>query len=162
GFELRPYQRQGIQWLRWLAKNGLHGLLADDMGLGKTAQVILSIRADYVEHPEGPPHAFIVCPSSVVRNWEREIARFCPGIQVDIHLGAARQLSSFTTKVPRFFISSYATLANDVDKLQNIGFRYLVLDEASLIKNPSAQRTRAMKRINALHRICMTGTPIEN
>jgi len=162
GFELRPYQRQGIQWLRWLATNGLHGLLADDMGLGKTAQTILAIRANYIERPQDPPHTLIVCPTSVVRNWEREIRRLFPGITIDIHLGTGRQMSDFQRKGPRIFISTYGTMLRDAERLQHVGFRYLVLDEASQIKNPSVGRTKAMKRIIAIHRICLTGTPIEN
>ena len=113
GFVPRPYQRQGVQWLRWLAANGLHGLLADDMGLGKTAQTLLAIRADYEEHPTDPPHGLVVCPNAVVENWAREAARLFPAITIDRHLGDARALVDFQAGAPRLFISSYATMARE-------------------------------------------------
>ena len=162
GFTPRPYQRQGIHWLSWLAEQGLHGLLADDMGLGKTAQTALAIRADYERYPDSPPHSLVVCPNSVIEGWAREVAWVFPAITIDRHLGTRRDLDDFRETGPRLFISSYATMARDIERLRDVVFRYVVLDEASHIKNPAAQRTRAMKGLTALHRLCLTGTPVEN
>jgi SNF2 family DNA or RNA helicase len=162
GFTLRPYQRQGVQWLRWLSANGLHGLLADDMGLGKTVQTALAVRSAYEARSGDPPHSLVVCPRSVVENWAREFGKLYPELEVDIHLGDDRELEDFRRTTPRVFISSYGTLARDAEHLADLELRYLILDEASQIKNPSAQRTKAMKRLRARHRLCLTGTPIEN
>ena len=162
GFVLRPYQRQGIQWLRWLADHGLHGLLADDMGLGKTVQAALAVRSAYETRPDDPPHTLVVCPRSVVENWAREFHKLFPALEVDVHLGDARELDDFRRTTPRIFITSYGTMTRDVDRLHDVELRYLILDEASQIKNPSAQRTKALKRLRARHRLCLTGTPVEN
>jgi len=161
GIRLRSYQREGIQWLNWLSDHYLHGILADDMGLGKTIQAIVNMRLNYEE--ENPDtHSLIICPRSVLRHWEREIKRVWKDAPVYIYHGPYRNKRVFFTKVPKIFITTYATAANDVDMIQEVPLFYLILDEGTRIKNPQAKRSKAIKSLNAAHRFVLSGTPIEN
>ncbi len=161
GFALRDYQRAGIHWLNWLTDHYLHGILADDMGLGKTLQTIINMRLNYEEeNPE--THSLIICPRSVLRHWQREIKRVWSKARVYIYHGPNRNDDIFHTKVPKIFITTYATAANDAHILQTIPFFYLILDEGTRIKNPQAKRSKAIKTLNAAHRFVLSGTPIEN
>ncbi len=161
GFTLRDYQRSGIHWLNWLTDHYLHGVLADDMGLGKTLQTIINMRLNYEEeNPE--THSLIICPRSVLRHWEREIKRVWKEAKVYIYHGPYRNDDIFHTKVPKIFITTYATAANDAYILQTVPFFYLILDEGTRIKNPQAKRSKAIKTLNAAHRFVLSGTPIEN
>lgn len=160
---LRSYQREGIHWLNWLFQNRLHGLLADDMGLGKTLQTICAMAQAYLtENIE--QHSLIVAPKSVLIHWQREISRCLPNTRVVLYHGQSRlqTRSLFAYKQPLIFISTYATVNNDIDYLIQIPFFYVILDEATNIKNPTAQRTQSIKSLNAAHRIALSGTPIEN
>lgn len=161
GITLRPYQRSGIHWINWLYTNHLHGILADDMGLGKTLQTIMQLRQAY-ESSDTRAHSLIIAPRSVLSHWEREIQRFYPEANVYRYHGPAREQRYLKAATPMIFISTYATATNDIELLQNVPLLYLVLDEATAIKNPSSQRTQAVKALNSAHRICLSGTPVEN
>jgi len=161
GVTLRHYQRSGIQWLDWLSYNGLHGVLADDMGLGKTLQAIATVRLAY-ERTASQQHSLIVTPKSVLFHWQREFQRFYPSLQAHVYHGPGRRRNLLHSSRPMAFITTYATLANEAKSFAEIPFFYLVLDEATHIKNPSAMRTNAVKSLNAAHRLALSGTPVEN
>ncbi|MGY4707499.1 DEAD/DEAH box helicase [Candidatus Bipolaricaulota sp. J31] len=160
GIRLRPYQRAGIHWLTWLIKNHLHGILADDMGLGKTLQTILALRWAYETNGARGP-SLVICPKSVIPFWARELERFFPGRAMVYH-GPRRPRDVWSDPGERIYITNFETVANDIEVLQGIPFYFVVVDEASFIKNPGTQRARAIKALNAVHRLALTGTPIEN
>ncbi|MBA8824464.1 SNF2 family DNA or RNA helicase [Saccharopolyspora lacisalsi] len=151
---LRPYQRAGVAWLRAAATHG-GGVLADEMGLGKTVQAI----AVLARRPG--PH-LVVCPTSVLGNWARELDRFAPGIDVAFRTGSARNegLDGLTTE--SVVLTSYGVLRGDADVLAKVGWDVIVLDEAQQIKNPDTRAARAARKLNARLRVAMTGTPVEN
>ena len=161
GVTLRPYQRGGIGWLVWLSRHGLHGVLADDMGLGKTLQAIAALRLAY-EHSTSHRHSLVITPKSVLYHWERELQRSYPEIQICVYHGSKRRRDLLHSTQPTVFISTYATVVNDIASFSQIPLLYLVLDEATQIKNPGAVRTSAVKSLNATHRLALTGTPVEN
>ncbi|MFP6656113.1 MAG: DEAD/DEAH box helicase, partial [Myxococcota bacterium] len=145
---LRPYQRQGVDWLVFLRRAGLGGLLADDMGLGKTLQALCAI--------EG--RTLVVAPTSVLHGWIREIERFRPELRVSLYHGAGRQLDPDAD----ITITSYALLRLDRQALTEPTWDCAVLDEAQMIKNPQSQMARAAFEIDAKARFALTGTPVEN
>ena len=149
--ELRPYQMVGFRWLGFLREMDLHGVLADDMGLGKTIQALAAIAST-----EGP--SLVVAPTSVLRNWARESARFTPDLKVNIYHGPGRVLDPTADLT----VTSYALLRLDLARLREITWTYAVLDEAQAIKNPDSQTARAAFKVKAQHRLALTGTPIEN
>lgn len=164
GITLRPYQRAGIHWLDWLRKNYLHGVLADDMGLGKTIQSIMTMRRAYVA-THSRRHSLVLCPKSVMHHWERELRQFFPGMRIERYHGSSRhrlRRSLQRSLQPITFVSTYATVRNDIDEVAQIPFFYVILDEASYIKNPSSKRSKAVKALNSKHRLALTGTPVEN
>jgi hypothetical protein len=157
---LRPYQRRGLAWLRFLQRIGLGGILADDMGLGKTAQTLALLAAD---RDAGP--TLLVCPMSLVGNWQREAARFTPDLRVHVHHGAERARGEeFTGAVAGsdLVITTYALAARDAAALGEIGWHRLVVDEAQAIKNAATRQAAAVRSLPARHRIALTGTPVEN
>ena len=145
---LRPYQRQGVDWLVFLRKAGLGALLADDMGLGKTLQTICAI--------EG--RTLVVAPTSVLHGWLREIERFRPSLRVSLYHGPGRVIEPDAEVT----ITSYALLRQDVEILTKPRWDTVVLDEAQAIKNPESQIARAAHRLDAGARFALTGTPVEN
>ena len=161
--ELRPYQRRGLGWLRFLERLGLGGCLADDMGLGKTATTL----AHLVGRPG--PH-LVVCPLSVVHNWELESHRFTPSIAVTVHHGAQRHGTNGDTgsepasvlAASDLVVTTYGLLVRDLDVLADIEWSTVVLDEAQVVKNPATRSARAVRRLRAGQRIALTGTPMEN
>ncbi|MCU0267796.1 MAG: DEAD/DEAH box helicase [Acidimicrobiales bacterium] len=158
---LRPYQARGVGWLAFLGRVGLGACLADDMGLGKTAQTIASLLAD----PQDGP-TLVVCPVSVLGNWQRELHRFAPELAVLVHHGAARHHHDepFEERAVAHdvVLTTYALVARDVDALSAVRWGRLVLDEAQQVKNPGARQTRAVARLRASRRVALTGTPVEN
>lgn len=158
---LRPYQRSGIHWLDWLSSNGLHGVLADDMGLGKTLQAIAALRLGYERTGVQQP-SLVIAPKSVLYHWERELQRYFPSMPRYVYHGSNRQRTLLRTTRPIIFITTYATVANDIEAFAETPLYYLVLDEATAIKNPNAVRTNAAKALNAAHRFALSGTPVEN
>jgi hypothetical protein len=154
---LRHYQARGVAWLQTMAELGLGALLADDMGLGKTLQTIslLSGRGDTRPH-------LVVCPTSVVGNWERELARFAPGLPVVRHHGPERAAEPVDFKPGAAVVTSYGLLRRDIELLAAVDWDVVVLDEAQQIKNHAAQAARAARRLPATTRVALTGTPVEN
>jgi SNF2-related domain/SNF2 Helicase protein/Helicase conserved C-terminal domain len=156
--ELRHYQRRGLAWMQFLARLGLGGCLADDMGLGKTATTL----AHLVERPG--PH-LVVCPLSVVHNWEAEAARFTPSMRVVVHHGAERQRNApalFGLDDADLVVTTYGLVARDLDSLTPVVWTTLVLDEAQMIKNPTTKAARAVRQLRAGQKLALTGTPVEN
>ncbi len=155
--ELRPYQARGVGWLQTLAGLGLGGVLADDMGLGKTLQTI-SLLAD---RPADRPH-LVVCPVSVVGNWERELARFAPALEVVRHHGPERPTEVDGFPPGAVVVTSYGLLRLDAELLTEADWDVVVLDEAQQVKNHLTQVAKAARRLSATVRIALTGTPVEN
>jgi superfamily II DNA or RNA helicase len=159
---LRPYQKDGIAWLRFLECNGFCGILADEMGLGKTIQALAWLTLER-RHPlyQGKP-ALIICPTSLVENWAEEAARFTPGLRVLALTGNDRH--ALWGRIPEtdLVVTSYALMRRDVDQYLNFDFSVLILDEAQHIKNRSTQNAITAKRLRAGQRLVLTGTPIEN
>lgn len=153
--ELRPYQRAGVAWMDAASVRG-GGILADEMGLGKTVQAIalFTLRS-------GAPH-LVVCPTSLVSNWIREIGKFAPDLEVIVHHGTGRARDLTGTAPGSVVVTSYPTLRNDAEILTRIDWDTVVLDEAQQIKNSDTGQSRVARRLNAQLRIAMTGTPVEN
>ncbi|MEZ4282745.1 MAG: DEAD/DEAH box helicase [Myxococcota bacterium] len=145
---LRPYQRQGIDWLVFMRRAGLGALLADDMGLGKTLQALAAIDG----------RTLVVAPTSVLHGWLREIERFRPSLSVSLYHGPGRSLDAAADVT----ITSYAILRQDADAFARVRWPIVVLDEAQTIKNPDSQVARAAMALEAEARIALTGTPVEN
>jgi len=166
--ELRPYQRRGVGWLAYLRRLGLGACLADDMGLGKTIQAIallLHMRAESRAAGEKPDPALLICPTSVVANWRREIERFAPELVALVHHGNARLSGDdFVQAIETadLVITSYGTARRDVELLTQFEWGDLILDEAQNIKTPTAKQTLAVRRLRGRNRIALTGTPVEN
>jgi superfamily II DNA or RNA helicase len=157
---LRPYQQRGLDWLWFLNRYGLGGVLADDMGLGKTVQALAVLLKS--KRAEGKKPSLVVVPASVVMNWQEEAERFAPTLSVLDLTGPGR--NERFEKIPDhdLVVTNYALLRRDIDRLAEVEFRYVILDEAQNIKNPESQTARASKRLRAEHRLALTGTPIEN
>ncbi|MGK5441215.1 DEAD/DEAH box helicase [Micromonospora sp. URMC 105] len=155
---LRDYQRQGLRWLAGLTALGLGGCLADDMGLGKTVTVIaLHLHRQSDPGTAGP--TLVVCPASLLGNWEREIRRFAPGTPVRRHHGPGRTLDGVDAGI---VLTTYGTLRLDVDELAGRRWPLLVADEAQHVKNPASGTARALRAVPAAARVALTGTPVEN
>jgi superfamily II DNA or RNA helicase len=155
--ELRAYQQRGVAWLQRLAELGMGGVLADQMGLGKTLMAIALLTS----RDQDLPH-LVVCPTSVVGNWERELARFAPDVEVIRHHGPERPASRRAFRPGTVTVTSYALLRRDIGMLEDIDWDVVVFDEAQQIKNPSSKGARAARSLPARTRVAMTGTPIEN
>ena len=161
--ELRPYQMRGLSWLGFLSQWGMGACLADDMGLGKTVQTLAMIQRYW--HSNGKKPVLLVCPTTVVNNWQKEAARFTPELPVLIHHGLARSKGSeFRKEVEKhaMVISSYGLLYRDLKLFQGIKWSGVVLDEAQNIKNPETKQARAARSLGAEYRVALTGTPVEN
>jgi hypothetical protein len=159
---LRGYQKTGYRWLKTLDSYGFGGILADDMGLGKTIQII-ALLLDEAEKKEHTT-SLIVCPASLVYNWENEFHIFAPSLNVATITGLAgerEELLMHTDEVD-VLITSYDLLKRDIDLYKDKSFRFQVIDEAQYIKNASTQSAKAVKNIDAENRFALTGTPIEN
>ena len=160
---LRPYQKQGVAWIRFLRDNGFGGVLADEMGLGKTLQVLAHCASLHGTAATRPAHpTLVVCPTSLVTNWAAEAARFAPGLRVLVISGPQRH--KLFARVPEhdLVVTSYALLRRDIGHYRDHAFDTAVLDEAQHIKNRSTQNAKAVKAIPARHRLVLTGTPLEN
>jgi hypothetical protein len=162
---LRPYQRRGLAWLAFLDRLGLGACLADDMGLGKTVQLLALLLAERAEAPTRPAPTLLVCPMSVVGNWQREAERFAPALRVHVHHGAERLGGEALREAVAdadLVVTTYALAARDQDSLAAVGWGRVVLDEAQNVKNPGARQTRAVRSLRARRRVALTGTPVEN
>ena len=158
---LRPYQKSGFDWLYFLKEYHFGGILADDMGLGKTIQVLAFLLKEKETGKEFPD--LVVAPTSVVFNWINEAERFSPSLRFLNHTGINR-IKDDTLHFENYdvVITSYQTLLRDIEKFAERKFNYLILDESQKIKNPIAKTTRLIKTLKAQHRLCLTGTPVEN
>ncbi|RYF08492.1 MAG: DEAD/DEAH box helicase [Comamonadaceae bacterium] len=158
---LRPYQREGLVWLQYLRAQGLGGILADDMGLGKTAQalahVLLEKEAGRLRHP-----ALVVMPTSLLFNWQAEAARMAPGLRVLTLHGAQRGRLHAQAGMHDLVLTTYPLLWRDVDALAAQPWHQLILDEAQMVKNAGSRSARALRKLQAAHLLCLTGTPLEN
>lgn len=160
---LRPYQLRGLSWLAFLSQWGMGACLADDMGLGKTVQTLALIQ--HLRNSNGNKPVLLVCPTTVVNNWQKEASRFTPDLPVLIHHGVDRNKgASFKKEAANHAIvlSSYGLLNRDAKLFQAIPWSGLILDEAQNIKNPETQQARAARSLTANYRIALTGTPVEN
>jgi SNF2 family DNA or RNA helicase len=161
--EMRPYQKDGFDFLSHLTQIRLGGILADDMGLGKTLQTLAWLAWLKHRHPKDPKPSLVICPASVLHNWRREANRFTPNLKVLVlESGAARH--NLRKQIPQhdIIVTNYALLRRDLEELQKFPFRAVILDEAQFIKNPGAQITQSVKQLKSEHRLALTGTPLEN
>ena len=161
--ELRPYQKDGFDFLCHLTRTRLGGVLADDMGLGKTLQTLAWLAWLKGRNGKDPKPALVICPASVLHNWRREASRFAPDMKVLVlESGAARH--NLRKRIPQhdLIVTNYSLLRRDLEALQKFAFRAVILDEAQFIKNPGAQVTQSVKQLQAEHRLALTGTPLEN
>ena len=159
---LRDYQLAGFHWMQFLARHGLHGILADDMGLGKTLQTLAHILAEKQSgYSRGLP-TLVVAPTSVVPNWRAEALKFTPELRVLVLNGPERK--KYFRSIPHadVVLTSFALIQRDIDKLAAIPFHLIVLDEAQYIKNPRSKVAQAACKLNSNSRLCLSGTPIEN
>jgi hypothetical protein len=159
---LRPYQARGLAWLRTLASLGLGACLADDMGLGKTIQYLAFLLARLESDPSDPRPSLLVAPTSVIGNWEREVARFAPDLRVLRHYGTTRSKTTFESAPDTLVITTYGLLRRDAELLASTEWASIALDEAQNIKNAASATARAARRLRAAHRFALTGTPVEN
>jgi superfamily II DNA or RNA helicase len=160
---LRPYQKHGVGWLRFLRENGFGGILADEMGLGKTLQTLahLCLTRSAERGTRNEPH-LIVCPTSLVFNWVAEAQKFTPELKVLALHGPERHAKFDQISEHDLVITSYALIRRDADKYRELEFDTVVLDEAQHIKNRQTQNAQAVKAVRASHRLVLTGTPLEN
>jgi SNF2 family DNA or RNA helicase len=161
--DLRPYQVRGYSWLAFLKQWGFGACLADDMGLGKTLQALALIQSEWAANGNRP--VLLVCPMSVVGNWQREAARFAPELPVLVHHGLNRKKGeAFVTAAGEhaLVVSSYALLHRDLAHLQEVKWAGIILDEAQNVKNAATKQARAARALPADYRIALTGTPVEN
>jgi superfamily II DNA or RNA helicase len=158
--DLRPYQKDGFSWLVFLHELNSGGILADDMGLGKTIQTIALLLWSKSKYKR--KLNLVVAPTSVVPNWQREIAKFAPGLKTVVWQGPNRSQNAPELEKADVMITSYALLRRDEELLQALDLRYVILDEAQHIKNPMSQTARSAKKLSSERRLALTGTPIEN
>jgi hypothetical protein len=158
---LRPYQRHGLAWLRFIGELGLGGILADDMGLGKTIQTLAHILAEKAAGRLTTP-ALVVCPTSLVANWRHEAERFAPDLRVLTLHGGNRAHRFSSIAEADLVLTTYALLPRDADTLVPVEWHLVALDEAQAIKNPASKAAQLTAKLKAGHRLCLTGTPIEN
>ncbi|BBB61904.1 helicase [Undibacterium sp. KW1] len=161
GVTLRPYQLHGVAWLQYLREQHLAGILADDMGLGKTAQVLAHLLIEKQQGRMDIP-ALIVLPTSLIFNWQAEARRMAPALRVLTLQGTERADLFADIKQADVVLTTYPLLWRDLDVLKAQEFHLLILDEAQTVKNAASRSADAVRQINARHRLCMTGTPLEN
>ncbi|WP_053406388.1 DEAD/DEAH box helicase [Persicobacter sp. CCB-QB2] len=158
--ELRPYQKAGYNWMRFLAQYKFGGCLADDMGLGKTVQTLALLQASKEESSQGT--SLLVMPTSLIYNWEIEAKKFTPELKVLIYTGTNRDKDVSKFSNYDLVLTSYGIIRLDVDILSQFYFNYVILDESQAIKNPASNITQAVQKLNSKNRLILTGTPLEN
>ncbi len=157
---LRPYQLGGFNWLQVLDELGWGACLADDMGLGKTLQAICFLQ--HLKEKYKTATSLVVCPTSLIYNWEIELQKFAPSLKYHIYYGSNRSFSNEHLENYDIIITSYGTMRNDVKELQKHTFNYIILDESQSIKNPDAQVSKAAQLLKAKNRLILSGTPVQN
>ncbi|MCV3214747.1 DEAD/DEAH box helicase [Plectonema radiosum NIES-515] len=162
--QLRPYQERGVAWLAFLERWGLGACLADDMGLGKTIELICFLL--YLKQEEAlEKPTLLVCPTSVLGNWEREVKKFAPTLKVVQYHGDKRpkgKAFALSVKKQDLVLTSYSLVYRDIKLLQSVSWQGIVLDEAQNVKNSEAKQSQAVRQLEATFRIALTGTPVEN
>ncbi len=162
---LRPYQQRGLSWLSFLAGLGLGGVLADDMGLGKTAQTLSLLLAERTDAPVPPAPTLLICPMSLISNWQKEATRFAPSLRIYVHHGGSRRRDGeFAAAVAGadLVLTTYGTALRDLGALRTIAWGRVACDEAQAIKNSGTRQAQAVRAIPARTRLALTGTPVEN
>ena len=159
--ELRPYQKEGLAWLQFLREQKLSGILADDMGLGKTAQTLAHLLVEKEAGRLDKP-ALVILPTSLIFNWKNEAARFAPTLRVLSLHGPERKSRFAEITEHDVILTTYPLLWRDADELMQHSYHLLILDEAQTVKNAQSQSAEAVRKIDARHRLCLTGTPLEN
>ncbi|MBE7036290.1 MAG: hypothetical protein E7403_03240 [Ruminococcaceae bacterium] len=159
---LRDYQKFGFRWMNSISQNGFGGILADDMGLGKTLQLLTLLT--YYKETNGSCRSLVICPSSLILNWEQEIKKFTPSLSSLCVMGTSLERSSLLENAEKhdIIITSYDLLKRDINLYMGKNFDFEIIDEAQYIKNHNTQNARSVKAICAKHRFALTGTPIEN
>ncbi|GAA4314912.1 DEAD/DEAH box helicase [Compostibacter hankyongensis] len=157
---LRPYQESGFHWLNYLDKIGWGGILADDMGLGKTVQALIFLQ--HYKNNNGRCLTLVVCPTTLIYNWENEIRKFTPQLQHHIHHGPARNYDPEELRRYDIIITTYGTLRSDIQLFTSLEFDYVILDESQAIKNPHSKVTKAAQLLRAHNRLALSGTPMQN
>ena len=157
--ELRPYQRAGYNWLRFLNEYKLGGCLADDMGLGKTVQTLTMLQA---EKDAGAGTTLLIMPTSLIYNWEMEANKFTPELRILNYTGTLRNKDIKRFENYDLVLTSYGITRLDVELLQQFYFNYIILDESQVIKNPTSNIAKAVRELKSRHKLVLTGTPIEN
>ncbi len=159
--ELRPYQKEGLSWLQFLREQKLSGILADDMGLGKTAQTLAHLLVEKEAGRLDKP-ALIILPTSLIFNWKNEAARFAPSLRVLSLHGPERKSLFAEIDQHDLVMTTYPLLWRDAEELVQHSYHLLILDEAQTVKNAQSQAAETVRRIDTRHRLCLTGTPLEN
>jgi SNF2 family DNA or RNA helicase len=161
--DMRPYQKEGFDFLCHLHQLRLGGILADDMGLGKTLQALSWLAWSHEQAGTAHKPSLVICPASVLHNWRREANRFVPHFRVLV-LESGAERHNLRQQIPNhdLIVTNYALLRRDLTALKKFSFRSVILDEAQFIKNPSAQVTQSVKQLQSDHRLALTGTPLEN
>ena len=157
---LRPYQESGFQWLNYLREVQWGGILADDMGLGKTIQALSFLH--HLKSETGHLKALVVCPTTLMFNWQNEIKKFTPNLSFYMHHGGTRSRGSLSDSSIDVIITTYGTLRSDIKQFVEVPFDYVILDESQAIKNPSSKVTKAAGLLRAKNRLCLSGTPLQN
>ena len=157
---LRPYQVSGFQWLNYLHDVQWGGILADDMGLGKTIQTLSFLQ--HLKEKNGSLFAMVVCPTSLMFNWQNELKKFTPSLSFQIHHGGSRNKTQLVNKEVEVIITTYGTLRSDIKMFAEMEFDYVILDESQAIKNPTSKVTKAASLLKATNRLCLSGTPLQN
>lgn len=157
---LRPYQLSGFHWLQTLDELGWGGCLADDMGLGKTLQTISFLQ--YVKEKYPGSTQLVICPTSLIFNWENEIKKFCPSMKFHTHYGMQREFTDSHFENTDVILTTYGVVRNDIEHLTKYLWQYVILDESQAIKNPDARTTKTIHQLRAVNRIILSGTPVQN
>lgn len=158
--ELRPYQQNGVKWLKYLYDNNFGGCLADDMGLGKTVQAISLLLLATAGRKKGRKPSMVVMPRTLLFNWKAEFSKFAPGMKIYTYYGPDRDLTEASGN--DVILTTYALIRNDIEIFSNMKFNCLILDESQNIKNMSAKASQAVMLLDAEHRFALSGTPVEN
>ncbi|TAK63473.1 SNF2-related protein [Methylobacter sp.] len=159
--ELRHYQKHGLNWLQFLREYKFSGILADDMGLGKTIQTLAHLLLEKQGGRMRLP-SLIIAPTSLMSNWRRETERFTPDLKILILQGTERKQLFYKIRDYDLILTTYPLLSRDEETLLEHEYHYLILDEAQTVKNPLSKAAQLVRRIKANHRLCLTGTPMEN
>lgn len=157
---LRAYQKSGYDWLRFLNQYNFGGCLADDMGLGKTVQTLALLQSEKERGATAP--SLLIMPTSLLYNWGLESAKFTPGLRVMHYTGSSREKQTAQFDQYDLILTSYGIVRLDIELIKSYRFNYVILDESQAVKNPTSIITKAVKKLNANHRLILTGTPIEN